>query len=188
MDENLSGVCGRLRGHAPPPDSVLQRLRDISAHFRVSWTPGFGPRVARWWLHEVRPKGGKSTAFRQAAGRAKLDRIRLWLPEAVERRLGEVWEAEAMADGLYYVGDYREPYFGTDQMFRELFEGQALVMQGQRQAAIDAARDAEERSDVEREADDNPEFRQRMREWAEDAYPQIMGRKTFLTPGTKETV
>lgn len=183
MEPDLSTVLGRLRGHAPPPDSVLQRLRDISAHFRVSWTPKVDHRMARWWLHEIRPAGSKSTVMRQSAGRAKLDRISLWNPEAVERRIGEVWAAEAMADGLYHVGDYSDAYFGTDAMFRELFIGQELITRTQAQLRIDAAREAEERSDVEIEANDNPAFSAYVRDVADDWYKQIMGTKHILTSG-----
>lgn len=174
-------ILGELHGQAPPEEWKLQRLADISDKFRVSWTPATPTRGARWWIHEVVPVTATELR-RMAAGRAKLDRMTRWDPDAFERRRGEWYHAEWMARGWHYVGDYEPAFFGTDGMIRELFTGQALIRQAAKEADLAAAREAAGRADVADEETDNPAFRAHVRDLAEDWYPQVTGTRHYPGP------
>jgi hypothetical protein len=174
---------GPLRGQSPPSREVLERLAALCSRFVVSFTPATDGRPPRWWIHETLAIPTVVDADRRAAGVAKLHRATKWVPEAKERRRAELWDAEAMVAGLYYVGDYSVEEFGGDWMFAELVRGQALVQSQIRQHEIDAARESEGKADVEAEEIDNPGFREYVRDVAMDWYPQIIGTKHIAAHG-----
>jgi hypothetical protein len=193
VSEILAGPL--LRGALPPAESLLEAIGAISRSFRVSFTPeirraGILKRPAYWWIHEVRPHSA-GDGLRREMGRHRLGRLHKRGRVELERRIGDWWDAEYAAAGLYQVGEYfpteaaarewlgrrpqGEELFGTPPMLAQLRRGQALFEQEARRAALDNARDAGALAEIDEEINDNPEFGQFVRDVATDFYRAVSG-------------
>jgi hypothetical protein len=166
-----------LRGHRPPEESILQRLYDLSPHYRLAWFPAspgiivdgrlHGARPALWELYEIRPQNPSDQA-RRVAGEARLARMSRW-PE--DRKRKHQWDFEysrQMMRGLWTVGQFPDitiivpgasgtptvvPAFGSDRFFLELRESELSFRE--ELLALDRAA----QNEATDEFDENPEFR-----------------------------
>jgi hypothetical protein len=203
MSEVLVGIL--LRGAQPPADSVLEAIGAISRSFRVTFTPEIRrakilKRPAYWWIHELRPHAA-GDHLRREMGRHRLGRLHQLPRVELERRIGDWWDAEYAAAGLYQVGEYfaderaaqewlgrrprGEELFGMPPMLAQLKRGQELFEQVARRAALENARDAGALAEIDEEVNDNPEFGEYVRDVAKDYYFAVSGGTLVSVNGTK---
>jgi hypothetical protein len=194
-----------LRGAVPPAEDVLEAIGAISRSFRVTFTPEIRraamlKRPAYWWIHELRPHSA-GDGLRREMGRHRLGRLHKLSRVELERRIGDWWDSEYAAAGLYQVGEYfpseaaarewhgRRPsgaeIFGTPPMLAQLKRGQDLFQQEARRAALENARDAGALAEIDAEVNDNPEFGQYVRDVAMDYYRAVSGGTLALVNGLK---
>lgn len=156
LADNLRPLVAFLEGRDPPPSDVLQRLYDLSPHFRLTWLQGTLDRVigqktvpgrpGYWKVWEVRP-GNAHDKLRRAAGYARLQRLRKRKQEKQEGMAADFEYCQAMMNGLHFVGAWPEQpivtkelvrrrviqrvehRFGSDAMFREFAEAEIRVRQ-----------------------------------------------------------
>ena len=195
LPPELQELLGDLRGQEPPREDVLRRLRDINGNYRITWTwptpdriinseTVFG-RTGLYWLHEVRP-GNKYDELRKAAGDARLQRFEKFGDDRKIRSPGIPAQCEDMMKGYYGVGQWPRyvdngvPPFGSERFFEELIEGEKTFKVEKARLEKEAALDGTADEQITEESDVNPEFRQHIRDVAEEFYPYVCkGRRDF---------
>jgi len=201
----MSDILGPLRGAMPPAESILEAIAAISTSFRVSFTPEIRrarrvTRPAYWWIHELRPHS-LGDGLRREMGKARLGRLNKLPKVELTQRIGDWWDAEYAASGLYQVGEYfpteaaarewlgRRPHgeeiFGMPPMLAQLKRGQELYEEERRRALMENARDNGAVAEVEQEMNDNPDFGQFVRDVAMDYYFAVSGGKLVPVHGLK---
>ena len=199
-----SEVVGILRGAAPPPEALLEALQEISANFRVSYTPpvvrdGKVRRPPLWWVHEVRPFAESDGLYRDA-GRARLRRLSRRPVKEQEERIADWWDAEHAATGYYRVGSYYpervrivdgvrihpSEMFGTRPMLDQLRRAQQMLEAEQRKAQVETQRERGAVGEIQQEMQENPEFAGFVRDVAKDFYRAVSGGQLVLMDGLKE--
>lgn len=181
-------ALGRLRGQTAPSAAVLDRLLGIKPTFRVSWAPPSQQRPGLWEIYEYSPNPLRAEAgwyFEQRLARIYRRADQLPAAERAKLDLGLWRNAQAMIDQVHFVAAYTHEQFGTDFMFRDLAEGEALLKDKVRE--LDSAMRADEQRQVLAEIAVNPELNDRvmalvhddsdetrqLRDWAKEIYPKV---------------
>lgn len=181
---DLRELLGDLRGHDPPPEDVLRRLRDMNPNYRITWTHPTPDRVVSgktyfgrpglWWLHEIRP-GNPHDELRRRAAAARLERYNRFGDDRKLKNLGVVSQCEDMMAGYWTVGGWPEvpmehtARFGSERFFWELQESERQFREQARRVQLSAAMDAAADEETLAELDENAAFRA----YLSDGYRQI---------------
>ncbi len=201
----MGQLIHNLRGHAPPADDVVRKLEDVSDRLRLTWTPFVRERlIARpgenvkmlgrviclptWWLWEIRPTD-RGDAARRIMGAHRLQRLAKRDARLQEYRPFDVWETEAIVDGLYPAGrnHYAEDaeHFGSAQFFYELIKLHEDALREDRRLAIEAQRAHDTGMEIDAEINENPKFASFVRDVAKDFYFSVSGGVQIPADGYK---
>lgn len=180
----LRELLGDLRGHDPPADDTLRRLREMNPNYRITWTHPTPDRVVGgmvyngrpglWWLHELRPNNPHDELRKRAAA-ARLDRYNSFGDDRKQKNLGTPAQCEDTMNGYWSIGSWPEvpldgvPRFGSEGFFGELRESERIFREEARRLEMSAAMDAAADEETLNELDENAEFRA----YLSDGYRQI---------------